>query len=252
MGRCWAASVNSSHGEGRRVQWVISFRAAIGFVFSCPQEMLRLYVNVLVDRRWQTHTQSFTNTHAGFVSGTTVFAIRICVEEENTLKKPPLPKHDCQPHAPSRSHRSGCCWAGRIHRSFDRGMEDPALHWALQKLEAKGDTLRGRGSNSSSTGIPMLASRQRARRAQRLENGHGSWKNTPNKIFFEVKRDPGPCPQSPFDSAGRGRALPALEDVLRGLAGAREGNAWYTEALEKSSQGKQVVRTCLAKHKAWK
>lgn len=75
------------------------------------------------------------------------------------------------------------------------------------------------------------------------------------QIFFfpKVKRDPSPrALAARLTALEEGEHLPALEDVLQVLTGAREGNAWYTEALGKSSQGKQVVRTRLDKHKAWK
>lgn len=39
---------------------------------------------VLVDRHSQTPIHSFRNIHTGFVTGTTVFAFEICMEEENT------------------------------------------------------------------------------------------------------------------------------------------------------------------------
>lgn len=74
-------------------------------------------------------------------------------------------------------------------------------------------------------------------------------------FFFFFFSEKGPSPRAlaaRLTALEEGEHFQLSKTCCEFLTGAREGNAWYTEALGKSSQGKQVVRTRLDKHKAWK
>lgn len=128
-------------------------------------------------------------------------------------------------------------------------MEAPALHQVLQKLGDKGKTVsvcHGMGSNTSlqrcAATVLVVGRGQVVPGGWKMDVGQG---RTGPRGFFKAEEDPIPYPSQLVLEGGDPQLLRTRckLSVVHGLG---------HRSSRKSSQGKQVVRTSLGQHKAWK